>query len=1093
MDGPDFSGSLCVLLSFYKIKFMAFDKPSVPTLHPQSSGLVLYLPLILALTAGLMLTGLLFLMVSDWENERTRHNFTEAASARIRSAQDNLMVAIDDVDSLRDFFVATEFEPSRDAVHAFTAPALARHHWLHALSFNRLVTDEQRASFEKSMQKNMPGYRIADRDVDGKLLAAAKRSEYIPVVQIEPYIGNEAALGYDIFSDPTRRQGITDARNTGRTVATGRIKLVQGAQQDQFGFLIFSPIHAKGGADELLTTRFIGLSVGVIRANDIIAGPTDVAKDINLQFIDRSAPANEQALTSNGDLNPENSAPSTQANNQALRTEQSIHVAGRDWRIVATPANDNYSTKTGWLTYASLLIGLLFSALFGLLTQRSFALWKANSTLSNEISDRKNAQQALLESENQLRLITNAMPAVISYTDKESRVRFHNKIFSQWIGLTNEEITGRSLEEIMKAEDFASIKPRIEAALLGMRQDYERSVVLREGTPATHTIVNLIPHFNEDKQVIGVFSMTTDISARKKMEVELAAEKERAQVTLASIGEGVITSDAKGKLVYMNPVAEELIGTRLENVRGKPVNEVFSFISEGEREPMENPLLRCIREKQVVGLNDQSVLLRPDGTEYPIDDSTAPILDSAGQTLGAVLVFSDVSQQRFLSRQLTHQASHDPLTGLINRREFEERLKRAISEVRGGKLQHVLFFMDLDQFKVVNDTCGHVAGDALLRQISAAFERELRHSDTLARLGGDEFGVLLEHCPTEQAMHIADQLLKAARDLRFTWGGRAFPIGVSIGLIAITTDSESHTEIMRSADAACYVAKDRGRNRVQLFLPDDAFLARRTGDMQWLTRIGHALEENRFVLYGQPIRALSKNANDDAYVEVLVRMNGEDGQLISPGAFIPAAERYNLMPQLDRWVVNSAVAWYAEQLHSNRKTKLPTLGINLSGASVSDAGFLEFIRTTLKARDVPARALCFEITETAAITHMKRAVHFMNELRETGCRFALDDFGSGMSSFAYLKNLPVDFIKIDGNFVRDMHKDVVDLAMTEAINRIGHVMNIPTIAESVENQETLEMLEELGVNYAQGYHIARPMLLDQLLVVPAKAVSAKAH
>jgi diguanylate cyclase (GGDEF)-like protein/PAS domain S-box-containing protein len=1068
---------------------MAFDKPTVPSLHPQSTGVLPYLPLILALTAGLIMTALLTLMVRDWENERTRHNFSEVASARIRIAQDNLIGAFEDVESLRDFFVATDFEPSHEAVHAFTTPTLTRHRWLHALSYNRLVKDEQRAEFEKSMQKNTPGYRITERDADDKLITAAQRAEYIAVTQIEPMNKNEAALGYDIFSDPVRRLAIIEARNSGRTLATARIKLVQAAQPDQFGFLIFSPLHAKAGTEEPMAKRFIGLTVGVIRANDIIAAPAGTNKDINLQFYDRSAPPNEQQLAFTNDLTAEN----VDTSNQILRTEQSMNIAGRDWRIVATPANGMYTTQSGWLTYASLIAGLLFTALFSMVTQRSFALWKTNSKLSNEINDRKNAQQALLDSENQLRLVTNAMPAVISYVDRELRVRFHNKVFSQWIGLPNEEITGRSLQEIMKPDDFASVKPRIEAALLGARQDYERSVVLREGAPATHTIVNLIPHFNEDRQVIGVFSMTTDISARKKVEDELAAEKERAQVTLASIGEGVITSDANGKLVYMNPVAEELIGTKLEDVRGKPVNEVFSFISEVEREPLENPLLRCIREKQVVGLDDQSVLQRPDGTEYPIDDSTAPILDNDGQTTGAVLVFSDVSQQRFLSRQLTHQASHDPLTGLINRREFEERLKRAIAEVRGGKLQHVLFFMDLDQFKVVNDTCGHVAGDALLRQISAAFERELRHSDTLARLGGDEFGVLLEHCPTEQALHIADQLLNAARDLRFTWNGRVFPIGVSIGLVTITTDSESHTEIMRSADAACYVAKDRGRNRVQLFQPDDAFLARRTGDMQWFTRIGQALEENRFVLYGQPIRALSKDFAEDAYVEVLVRMNSEDGQLITPGAFIPAAERYNLMPQLDRWVVNNAVAWYAEQLHSKHKTKLPTLGINLSGASVSDAGFLEFIRTTLKARDVPARALCFEITETAAITHMKRAVRFMNELRETGCRFALDDFGSGMSSFAYLKNLPVDFIKIDGNFVREMHKDVVDLAMTEAINRIGHVMNIPTIAESVENQETLEMLQELGVNYAQGFHVAKPMPLDQLLAEPAKAVLAKAR
>ncbi len=1071
---------------------MAFDHPSFPSLPPRSSGVVLYVPLIFALMAGLMLTGLLFFMVREWENERLNNSFNEAASIRIQQAQENLRSAMDDVQSLRDFFIATDIEPGHEVVQAFTAPTLARHHWLHALSFNRVIAQEKREAFEKSMQATLPGYRITERNEEGKLIPANPRAEYIPVVQIEPLKGNEAALGYDIFSDPIRRQAINEARNANRTVATGRIKLVQATGPDQFSFLIFSPIQATDNVVGSAPKNFVGLSVGVIRAADIIAPYDNNNPSINLQFLDRTAPPGEQLLAISS-VSESASTPDVNIETSPLRSEQSLNIAGRDWRIVATPAAGYFQNKSSGLPYMSLLAGLLFTALFSLVTQRSFALWRANDKLSSEISERKQAQQALAESENQLRLVTNAMPAVISYIDKDLRIRFHNIAFGQWVGVPNDQIAGRTLPELLKPDDYASIKNRIEAALLGTCQDYERSMYLREGSPITHSSTNLIPHLNDKNEVLGIFSLTTDISARKKMEVDLAAEKERAQVTLASIGEGVITADANGKLVYMNPVAEELIGAKLNAVIGKPVNDVFSFISEADRTPLENPLLRCIREKQVIGLDNQSVLQRIDGTEYPIDDSTAPILGKDGQTLGAVLVFSDVSQQRFLSRQLSHQASHDPLTGLINRREFEERLKRAIAEVRAGKIQHVLFFMDLDQFKVVNDTCGHVAGDALLRQISAAFERELRHSDTLARIGGDEFGVLLEHCPTEQALQIADQLLNAARDLRFTWAGRIFPIGVSIGVINIANDSDSHTEVMRSADAACYVAKDRGRNRVQLFQPDDSYLARRTGDMQWFSRIGQALQESRFVLYGQPIRALSAHRADDAYVEVLVRMNDENGSLIPPGAFIPAAERYNLMPQLDRWVVSNAVAWYAEQLHGKRNLKLPTLGINLSGASVSDPGFLEFIRTTLKARDVPARALCFEITETAAITHLKHAVRFMNELRETGCRFALDDFGSGMSSFAYLKNLPVDFIKIDGNFVREMHEDVVDLAMTEAINRIGHVMNIPTIAESVEKQETLDMLEELGVNYAQGFFVARPMMLDQLLIEPTQSILARAR
>ncbi len=1062
---------------------MAFEKPTVPSLSPRLSGVMPYLPLALAALAGLMMTMLAFFMVRDWESERARHSFQEAASQRIRAAQDNLKGAIEDVESLRDFLTATRFEAGHDELRAYVTPALERHQWVRAMSWNKWVTDAERPRFELAMQTYAPGFRITERNTEGKLIDAGQRAEYVAVAQIEPRDGNETALGYDIFSDPARREAIMQARDSGRTLATGRIKLLQETNPDQYGFLIFSPLYKQGAAEDSLAKKYVGLAVGVIRAADIVAsagnGP---AQNIELQFLDRSEPAGQQSLvaTQSGiQLNTDNT----------LRVEQPLNIAGRDWRIVAQPTDDHYTTNAGWLAYSSLLLGMLFTVLFSMVTQRSFALLRANDKLSNEITERKSAEQALRDSENQMRLVTNAVPAMIAYVDTQLVVRFHNRAFNEWVDKPGQNLVGQPLSEVLKQEMRGSGKIRVDAALRGERQDYERTYLFEDREPI-HTLINLIPHLDENKKVIGVFSLATDITARKKMEDDLAAEKERAQVTLASIGEGVVTADANGKLLYINPVAEELIGLTLAEVQNKPVNEVFSFVSEAEREPIENPLLRCIRERQVVGLDNQSVLVRRDGTEYPIDDSAAPILDRNGNTLGAVLVFSDVSQQRFLSRQLTHQASHDPLTGLINRREFEERLQRMIADARKNNTHHVLCFMDLDQFKVVNDTCGHVAGDALLRQISAAFERELRQSDTLARLGGDEFGVLLEHCPLEQAMPIANQLLMAARDLRFSWDGRVFPIGVSIGLLAISTETDSHSEAMRAADAACYVAKDRGRNRVQVFQPDDSLLARRSGDMQWFSRIGQALEENLFVLYGQPIRALSGDATDDAYAEVLVRMQGQDGQLIAPGAFIPAAERYNLMPQLDRWVVSNAVAWYAQQLHSKHGAKnLPTLGINLSGASVSDLGFLDFVRTTLKARDVPARALCFEITETAAITHLKRAVRFMSELRETGCRFALDDFGSGMSSFAYLKNLPVDFIKIDGNFVRDMHEDVVDLAMTEAINRIGHVMNIPTIAESVENQVTLEILQELGVNYAQGFHIARPMLLDELLIVPASAVA----
>jgi diguanylate cyclase (GGDEF)-like protein/PAS domain S-box-containing protein len=1071
---------------------MVLKQSDAPSGLQRSFGKLTYLPFPLAITVGLLLTALSFFMVRDWETERARHAFREAASQRIRILQENFENGIEKVESLRDFFVASNFEPSTAAITRYVEPALERHPAIRALGWNRLVTEAEREKFETGMQSGYPGYRITERDADKELIPAARRPDYAPVTQIIPLKGNEAAMGYDIFSDPVRRQAIELARDTGQTMATGRIRLVQEAGE-QYGFLVFSPLYraplTSGGPP--LRERFLGVAAGVLRASDLVDKAPGLTSSsvpaLSITLLDMSAPANDRLLYANS---PDAATDATALfDSDVLRAEEAINLAGRDWRVLVTSVKGtSYSAGASWFSYLALLTGLLFTTLFGLVSKRTATLRQTNDKLINEATERHLAEQALRESESQLRLVTNAVPAVIAYIDNQSRVRFHNKAFNDWASLPDQDLTGQPLLELLPEENFALSKGALEAALRGEKQNYERAFQ-RPGQPRLHTMVNLVPHKDENGKVLGVFSLVTDITARKKMEDDLAAEKERAQVTLASIGEGVITADANGKLLYMNPVAEELIGWKTAEALGKPVTDVLQFLSESEREPIENPLLQCLRERRVIGLDNQSVLLRRDGSEYPVDDSTAPILDRNGNTLGAVLVFSDVSQQRFLARQLTHQASHDALTGLINRREFEERLKRLIAETRENKSHHVLCYMDLDQFKVVNDTCGHVAGDALLRQISAAFEKELRHSDTLARLGGDEFGVLLEHCPTEQAMHIANQMLMAARDLRFTWNGRVFPIGVSIGVVAITSDIESHSELMRSADAACYAAKDRGRNRVQLFQHDDSLLARRTGDMQWFTRIGHALEENRFVLFGQPIRALSDNPVEGAYAEVLVRLRGEDGQLISPGSFIPAAERYSLMPQLDRWVVVNAIAWYAKQLHEGGVSNIPSLGINLSGASVSDPGFLEFVRTTLKARDVPAQALCFEITETAAITHLKQAVRFINELRETGCRFALDDFGSGMSSFAYLKNLPVNFIKIDGNFVRNMHEDVVDLAMTEAINRIGHVMNIPTIAESVENQVTMEMLEELGVNYAQGYHVGRPMPLDQLLVVPTIAIA----
>ncbi|TDJ63276.1 MAG: EAL domain-containing protein [Proteobacteria bacterium] len=432
--------------------------------------------------------------------------------------------------------------------------------------------------------------------------------------------------------------------------------------------------------------------------------------------------------------------------------------------------------------------------------------------------------------------------------------------------------------------------------------------------------------------------------------------------------------------------------------------------------------------------------------------------------------------QRYQS-DLSFQTTHDPLTGLVNRREFERRLEVALNVTRSELSEHALLYMDLDQFKVVNDTCGHTAGDEFLRQLGAELYRKVRKHDTLARLGGDEFGVLLEHCPAEQASRIANELLETIQDFRFVWEGKSFTLGVSIGLVPITGHSGSLSKILSTADAACYAAKDAGRNRIHVYRDDDSTLVRRHGEMQWVPRITEAIQEGRFHLYYQLIVPVS-GEEEGVHFEFLLRMEDEDNNIIPPRAFLHAAERYNLMLGLDRWVTKTAFQWL--QLHPEQVDHLKLCTINLSGHSLGDADFMQFIIKELKQSGIPPEKICFEVTETAAISNLMKAIRFMSILRDLGCRFSLDDFGSGMSSFAYLKNLPVDYLKIDGIFVKDIADDPIDYAMVKAINEMGHVMGKETVAEFVEKEAILWKLREIGVDYAQGYAIAKPRPLIEM-------------
>ena len=444
---------------------------------------------------------------------------------------------------------------------------------------------------------------------------------------------------------------------------------------------------------------------------------------------------------------------------------------------------------------------------------------------------------------------------------------------------------------------------------------------------------------------------------------------------------------------------------------------------------------------------------------------------------------------RELSEKLSFQASHDALTGLLNRYEFEHQLRQLLADAARHRHEHALCYMDLDQFKIINDSCGHAAGDEMLRQLGHLMRDNVFQRDIVARLGGDEFGVLLEHCSLPRAKKVAANLLRQIADFRFQWQGKSFSIGASIGLVPIVESSAGVTDVLRVADSACYVAKDEGRNRIRTYRTDDAELVRRSGEMRWVNRIRLALEEDRFQLDFQPIVPVAAPASPDAsrssgFFELLLRLEDESGRRIPPDAFMPAAERYNLATQIDNWVLRSAFDWLAS--HPQHLDRICQCSINLSGQSLGDLDFLRRVLRLLEEKKIAPERICFEITETAAIANLAQATHFIRSLRTLGCRFALDDFGTGFSSFAYLKNLPVDFLKIDGMFVIDVLKDRFDRAVVRSIVEIAEVTGKQTIAESVESATILDKLKTLGVDYAQGNGICRPRTLERF-TLPADA------
>lgn len=553
----------------------------------------------------------------------------------------------------------------------------------------------------------------------------------------------------------------------------------------------------------------------------------------------------------------------------------------------------------------------------------------------------------------------------------------------------------------------------------------------------------------------------------------LAREKELFRVTLESIGDAVITTDSSGHVTYLNPIAEQFTGWDNDEAAGLSLRHVFHTIDAVTKQPLNDPLPECLSASREDGNSGERLLVRRDDEQFAIDYSMAPIRDSHGGIIGAVLTFRDVTERLRLAQRLAHLAAHDPLTGLLNRHEFESRLKKVLASAREHD-PHALLYLDLDQFKLVNDTCGHAAGDELLRQVTALLLSKIRSRDTLARLGGDEFGILLEHCPQSEALRVADTLRELVQGFRFGWQDKSFTVGASIGLFPITQSGESVSMVLSAADSACYTAKDSGRNRVHVYRPDDSLLLRRSGEMQWLPRIQQALREGRFCLFMQPIVPIGPHTRVGEYAEILLRLRDEKDRLIAPGAFLSSAERYDQMATIDRWVVCQCLNLLKAYPPTDGRM---TYAINLSAQALADESFLDFVVDQIRETAVAPSRICFEISENAALADLRHVLRLISTLKELGCRFSLDDFGSGLSSFGYLKDIPLDYLKIDGRLVRNMAKDPVDRAMVEAIHHIGQVMGLETIAEWVENAETLSLLEGMGVEYVQGYWLAEPRMM----------------
>jgi diguanylate cyclase (GGDEF)-like protein len=879
---------------------------------------------------------------------------------------------------LRVYFNSSE-EVSADEFSRYVTPKLSRHPQIHALEWIPKIRHQDRQIFEDRI-----GSQIKVRGQKGKMDVAPVQDLYYPVEFLEPFSGNENALGFDISSNPINAKAADTACRSGKVVVTDTLDLVQ-ELIPQIAVIFFDPVYQKSGEGELRTNceQLSGFTASVFKLENVIKNIQKKLSDLHILI----SLSNETALLFSDDL----SASSSQAE---FKRSYKLSVANQQWQLTVVPDTDFVSTYSSWSIWIITVSGLLFSAMFGLgflmLTGRYFLteekIDQRTAELNDEIKRRKDIALLLVVENKCLEVITQ----------------------------------NASTHEVLDA---------ITAGIDKIIPDTRSSILLldADGIHLRHGSAPRLPKGYVDA-VDGV-------------------------VIGPSVG-------SCGTAAYLN---KQIIVTDIAN---DPLWADYTELASTYN-------LKACWSTPITVLNGKVLGTFALYFNTPKEPSSGVIdLIQRMANIAAIAILRKQSEE-----QLTFYANHDALTALANRREFERRALRLLESVKRDKQQHALCFMDLDQFKVVNDSCGHAAGDEMLKQISSALLTVIRKRDTLARMGGDEFSVLMEQCSLEQAQRLVDDLYKVIQDYVFIWEGQSFRVGVSIGLVAITELTPNLAELLKEADAACYMAKDSGRNRIHVYHPEDSETAQRHGDMQWVSTLNKALEENRFCLYAQTIIPLDNSS--DRHYELLIRMIDEKQEIIPPGAFLPAAERYHIVTKLDLWVIERVFTLLAKNPVFVKGVSF--IAINLSGQSIADSRVLKLIKRQLELTGIEANKICFEITETAAISNIALAKQLISTLKQLGCRFALDDFGSGRSSFGYLKSLPVDYLKIDGMFVKDIVDDPIDHAMVKSINEIGQIMGMQTIAEFVENDEIKGMLRDIGVNYAQGFGISKPLPFDELL------------